>query len=53
VRCGNITQRLAALCNTVIGLTRWAGETNVAAACRRFAVQPASALELMGIQLEN
>jgi len=53
VRCGNIPQVMAALRNTVIGLTRWAGETNIAAACRRFAAQPALALELIGIQLEN
>jgi hypothetical protein len=32
---------------------RQAGETNIAAACRRFAAQPACALELIGIQLEN
>jgi hypothetical protein len=53
VRCGNIPQVMAALRNTVIGLTRWAGATNIAAACRRFAAQPALALELIGIQLEN
>jgi predicted transposase YbfD/YdcC len=53
VRCGNIPQVMAALRNTVIGLTRWAGDTNIAAACRRFAAQPALALELIGIQLEN
>jgi predicted transposase YbfD/YdcC len=53
VRCGNIPQVMAALRNTVIGLTRWAGDTNIAAACRRFAAQPALALGLMGIRLEN
>ena len=53
VRCSNIPQVMAALRNTVIGLTRWAGDTNIAAACRRFAAQPALALELIGIQLEN
>jgi predicted transposase YbfD/YdcC len=53
VRCGNIPQVMAALRNTVIGLMRRAGETNMAAACRRFAAQPAFALELIGIQLEN
>jgi predicted transposase YbfD/YdcC len=53
VRCGNIPQVMAALRNTVIGLMRKAGETNIAAACRRFAAQPACALELIGIQLEN
>ena len=39
--------------NTVIGLTRWAGATHMAAACRRFAAQPALALELIGMRLEN
>jgi hypothetical protein len=53
VRCGNIPQVMAALRKTVIGLTRWAGETNIAAASHRFAAQPALALEFIGIQLEN
>ena len=53
VRCGNIPQVMAALRNTVIGLFRWAGYTNIAAACRRFAAQPALALDLIGIALEN
>jgi len=53
VRCGNIPQVMAALRNTVIGLMRWAGYTNIAAACRRFAAQPALALGLIGIELEN
>jgi predicted transposase YbfD/YdcC len=53
VRCGHIPQVMAALRNTAIGLLRWAGETNIAAACRRFAAQPVLALALIGIQLEN
>lgn len=53
VRCGNIPQVMAGLRNTVIGLMRWAGYTNIAAACRRFAAQPALALELIGLTLEN
>jgi predicted transposase YbfD/YdcC len=53
VRCGNLPQVMAALRNTVFGLTRRAGKTNIAAACRQFAAQPALALELLGIQLEN
>ncbi len=53
VRCGNIPQVMAALRNTVIGLRRWAGDTNIAAACRRFAAQPWAALALIGIVLEN
>ena len=53
VRCGSIPQVMAALRNTVIGLIRWAGHTNIAAACRRFAAQPRAALHLIGIELEN
>ncbi|HYN26539.1 MAG TPA: ISAs1 family transposase [Pyrinomonadaceae bacterium] len=53
VRCGSIPQVMAALRNTVIGLMRWAGYTNMAAACRRLAAQPALALALIGIELEN
>lgn len=41
VRCGNIPQVMAALRNTVIGLMRKAGYTNIAAACRQFAAPPA------------
>ena len=53
VRCGNIPQVMAALRNTVIGLMRWAGHTNIAAACRHFAAQPRAALHLIGLALEN
>lgn len=53
VRCGSIPQVMAAFRNTTIGLMRWAGETNIAAACRRFAAQPWSALALIGIVPEN
>ena len=53
VRCGSIPQVMAALRNTVIGLMRWAGHTNMAAACRRFAAQPRAALHLIGLSLEN
>jgi hypothetical protein len=53
VRCGHIPQVMAALRNTVIGLMRWAGHTNMAATCRRFAAQPRAALHLIGITLEN
>jgi len=53
VRCGNIPQVMAALRNTAIGLLRWAGHTNIAAACRRLAAQPAQALALIGIEFEN
>src|SRR6266699_7346617 len=53
VRCGNTPQVMAALRNTAIGLLRWAGHTNIAAACRRLAAQPAQALALIGIEFEN
>jgi predicted transposase YbfD/YdcC len=53
VRCGHIPQVMAALRNTAIGLLRWAGRTNIAAACRRLAAQPAQALALIGIEFEN
>ena len=53
VRCGSIPQIMAALRNLVIGLMRTAGETNVAAAGRRFAAQPWAALALIGIPSEN
>ena len=53
VRSGNIPQVMAALRNTTIGLLRWAGYTNIAAACRRLAAQPEQALALIGIELEN
>jgi len=49
VRVGSIPQVMAAIRNTAIGLMRVAGETNIAAACRRFAAQPWSALALIGI----
>lgn len=53
VRCGAIPQVMAALRNTTIGLLRWAGYSNIAAACRRFAARPDLALTLIGIALEN
>jgi predicted transposase YbfD/YdcC len=53
VRCGSIPQVMAALRNTAIGLLRWAGHTNIAAACRRLAAQPAQALALIGIKFET
>jgi predicted transposase YbfD/YdcC len=53
VRCGSIPQVMAALRNTAIGLLRWAGHTNIAAACRRLAAPPAQALALIGIEYEN
>ena len=53
VRCGTIPRVMAALRTTAIGLLRWAGHTNMAAACRRLAAQPAQALALIGIAFEN
>ena len=53
VRCGSIPQVMVALRNTAIGLLRWAGHTNIAAACRRLAAQPVQALALIGIECEN
>ena len=53
VRCGTIPQVMAALRNTVMGFMRWAGQPNIAAACRRFAAKPSSALARIGIELEN
>lgn len=53
VRCGHIPQVMAALRNTTIGRLRQAGSSNIAAACRLLAAQPARALALIGIQLEN
>ncbi len=53
VRWGNIPQVMAAFRNTAIGLLRWTGYTNIAAACRLLAAQPAQALALIGIEFEN
>jgi hypothetical protein len=40
-RCGHIPQVMATCRNTAIGLMRQAGDTNIAATCRRWAAQPA------------
>jgi hypothetical protein len=34
----------------VIGVMRWGGEKNIAAACRKFAARPWEALALIGIK---
>jgi hypothetical protein len=52
-RCGHIPPVMAAVRNTGIGLRCWAGQTNIAAACRHFATQPRAALPLIGMELEN
>ena len=49
VRVGAIPQVMAALRNTAIGLLRAAGATNIAAATRYYAAQPAQALALLGL----
>jgi hypothetical protein len=50
VRCGAIPEVMAAFRTTALGLLlRVAGETNIAAACRRCAAQPWRALALIGI----
>jgi hypothetical protein len=48
-RSGSIPQVRAAFRHTAIGLMPWAGETNIAAGCRRFAAQPWAALALIGM----
>jgi hypothetical protein len=53
VRCGTMPHIMTALRNTAIGLLRGAGYANIAAACRQMAAQPAQALALLGIELEN
>jgi predicted transposase YbfD/YdcC len=49
VRVGSIPQVMAAIRNLAIGLMRWLGHTNMAAACRYFAARPWEALEAIGI----
>lgn len=53
VRCGSIPQVMAAFRNAAIGLMHWAGEANIAAACRRLAAHPWSAVALLGIAPDN
>jgi predicted transposase YbfD/YdcC len=53
VRCGSTPEVMAAFRNTVIGLLRVSGETNIAAACRRLAACPRLALALIGILMDN
>jgi len=51
VRKGNTPEVMSALRNTVIGLMRYAGATNIASSCRRYAAQPLKALKLIGIMV--
>jgi len=53
VCCGNILPVKAALGKTALGLLRWAGHTNMAAAWRRLVGQPAQALAFIGMVWEN
>lgn len=49
VRAGAIPQVMAALRSAAIGVARRHGATNIAAACRRYAAQPAHALAACGL----
>jgi hypothetical protein len=53
VRCGSTPERLAAFRHTAMGLLRVSGETNIAAACRRLAAGPRTALALIGSSVNN
>ena len=53
VRSGAAPQVLAALRNPVIGLLRWAGQGNIAAALRHYGWRPAAALQLVGFPFPN
>jgi len=53
VRTGTAPHALAALRNLALGLLRLNGATNIAAACRRYAAQPALALHAVGLSWDN
>jgi predicted transposase YbfD/YdcC len=53
VRAGRIPQVMAALRNAAISLLRVCGAENIAAACRRYAAQPALALTAIGLDLRE
>ncbi|MBA3716454.1 MAG: ISAs1 family transposase [Pyrinomonadaceae bacterium] len=53
VRAGRIPQVMAALRNAAISLLRVCGAENIAAACRRYAAQPALALTAIGLELRE
>lgn len=53
MHAGSLPQVMAALRNTVIGLLRLTGAPNLAAARRYYAANPAAALALLGIIVEN
>jgi len=49
IRAGHIAQVMAAFRNAAISLMRLVGANNIAAACRRYAAQPALALAAIGL----
>jgi predicted transposase YbfD/YdcC len=53
VRAGHIAQVMAAFRNAAISLMRVMGASNIAAACRRYAAQPALALAAVGLDLRE
>lgn len=53
VRVGHAPQVMAILRNIAISLLRVCGAANIAAACRRYAAQPALALAAVGIRLRE
>ncbi len=53
VRAGHGPQVMATLRNIAISLLRVCGAANIAAACRRYAAQPALALAAVGIRLRE
>lgn len=52
MRAGSIPQVMAVLRSTAISVARLHGATNIAAACRRYAAQPALALAAIGLTLD-
>ena len=52
VRAGDSPQVMATLRSTAISVARLHGATNIAAACRRYAAQPARALAAIGLILD-
>ncbi len=53
IRVGHIAQVMAAFRNAAISVMRLMGANNIAAACRRYAAQPAMALAAVGLSPEN
>ena len=49
VRTGSAPEVMAALRNVVVGLLRWAGAANIAAALRHYSYQPKEALAILGL----